>query len=303
MALIVFTFIAILVFIILPFFIFSMAKKKIEKFTSTPFLINGLSVFVVVFIYSILIFDQYPFYWYAKHLYSKDGGVITAKTDPDAEGFLTRGNCEVRHLNPKSHHFSSMCYFMLYESPSRKRALKFIEFEIMPDEAKNPSPFYERQGPGIYRITMEKKSFEECRIMKDLAEKLSKIDPKYLERDFYADIELLNFSRKMAICPFVRKVDKAASKYREESAGDSKIIFNDGIHRITRYDSRMWPTIEGKDELYRSVGYCVEGAFILWGNQSDVWPPILCTKSKDPRSKMQWTDFGYVFNLKNTPSN
>ena len=268
---------ALLAFII---FIYRITKKLLLRFAINEYLRNGIASFSVMFFYFLLLFDQLPFYLYAKYLYSRDGGVYSNSTAHDQPGYMAHGNCE-RIQEGVGSRFSFMCYFPLFEAPNRTRALNFIEFELGEHEASSPSKFYRRQGAGVYRIQLEQLPLDSCPVLRDA---LVGVDGPYI---LQSERELLQRAKSIGMCPVVKKVDSPMSKYKDESQQSRSVVFSDGVHKVIRIDTREWMTLDGSDALYRAVNYCVEGAFILWGKQSDVWPPNPCAGSQsDSRANM-----------------
>lgn len=253
--------------------IYWVAKKLLLRFAINGFFQNGFAFFAVLLFYSLLLLDQLPFYLYAKHLYSKDGGVYSNSAAHDQSGYMAHGNCEHSQEGGGSR-FSFMCYFPLFEAPNRTRALNFIEFELGKHEASSPSKFYQRQGPGVYRIQLEQLPLDSCPVLKDA---LVGVDGPYI---LQSERELLQRAKSIGVCPVVRKVDSPMSKYKDESQQSHSVVFSDGVHKIIRTDTREWVALNGSDALYRAVNYCVDGAFILWGGRSDVWPPNPCAGSQ-----------------------
>ena len=277
-------------FLLFIYIIYWIAKKILRKYFANRILLNGLAILAVLATFMVLLFDQMPFYWYAKYLYGRDGGVVMAKAAPEEQGYMTKGNCEIMKDEHKLRRFDVTCYYRLFESASSLRTLKFIEFELTPEIANYPSPFYERQGPGVYRIVLEKVPFKDCLVMQDLDRALSKIDSQYLQRDNSSDVKRLYIAKTQNLCPVVLKVDQPISKHRDESDGKSQVVFSTGIHRIFRSSWRHWLSIDRKTSLFQRVDYCVEGAIILWGNKSDLWPPNPCVSSRDEQHNVRVHD-------------
>lgn len=267
---------AIIAILILTIALFWISRRWLKKFTTRAWLLNGGGLLAVITTYAVLLFDQLPFYWYAKYLYSKDGGVMVEKLAPEQQGYMALGNCEVRTDTPPFTTFDVLCYFELFDSPNRTRALKFIEFELDADQAKQRSTFYQREGPGVYRISLENKSLSDCPVLQDLQERLSRFDPRFIENGPGSRSALLQQAKDTGKCPVVRKVDAPLSQYRQGGTLRSTVVYSDGVHKIIRSDRRDWETLVGSSSLYRHINYCVRGAIILWGGRSDVWPPDPC---------------------------
>ena len=168
-------------FLLFTYFIFWSAKKILCRFVTSRVRLNGFAILAVIATFMVLLFDQMPFYWYAKYLYGRDGGVVMAKAAPEEQGYMEQGHCEFS--SERKIKFNDLCYLRLFGHVSRWRTLKFIEFELASDIAERPSQFYERQGPGVYRIVLEKVPLENCLLLENLQEdiRLRRVSPKLLD--------------------------------------------------------------------------------------------------------------------------